>query len=494
MIILPLHYNIKSTLLGIVCFSLFIFFANPYGNTQTMIATGRHSLAICTDSSIRSFGYNGFGQLGNGNINPELSGYPIPGMTEIVYVGGGLVNSYFVKKDGTVWACGRNSSGSIGDGSTINRLRPVQIPGLQNIVAATGGNDFSFYLSATGQVYACGINANGQLGKGTNTLFDSTLAMLTTISNVKQISCGGEHTLFLKNDSTVWACGYNGGRYGNGKTTHSNIPIQVPGLSSIVQVSAGEWYSLFLKSDGTVWVTGENNFGQLGDSTTKNLTTSKRIYSISDVVKIDAGGLHSVFIKSDGSVWACGINSASFAGDNSGQLGDGTTIDRHYPVPVIPAWGANKKVVDAYACREHSLFLIEDGTIWGAGRNIYGQLGNGKISNTNFSTPIQASPLCDVLLPKGPVSDLKNFKHISSIQVFPNPSGGILFIQTDADCNENIQLSIWDEMGKSLLERYVPCNHPQRYAIDLEFLPNGVYWIRARSRSPTIVQKLIISK
>jgi alpha-tubulin suppressor-like RCC1 family protein len=90
------------------------------------------------------------------------------------------------------------------------------------------------------------------------------------MNNVKAISAGNWHSLFLKNDGTVWACGDNSyGQLGDGTTISHNAPIQA--MSNVKAMSAGSaWYSFFLKSDGTLWACGYNYYGQLGDGTSIN--------------------------------------------------------------------------------------------------------------------------------------------------------------------------------------------------------------------------------
>ena len=95
-------------------------------------------------------------------------------------------------------------------------------------------------------------------------------------------------------------------------------------------VAAGQWHSLFLKSDGTMWAMGNNAFGQLGDGTTTERHSPVSVGS--NVVAVAAGAFHSLFLKNNGSVWAMGYNAY-------GQLGDGSIINRSNAVSVA----SNKK-------------------------------------------------------------------------------------------------------------------------------------------------------
>ena len=142
------------------------------------------------------------------------------------------------------------------------------------------------------------------------------------------IAAGGDHSLMLRYDGTVWASGNNGyGQLGDGTTTTRSTPVQVSGLTNITAIAAGWYHSLALRSDGTVWAWGWNGAGQLGDGTTTDRSTPVQVSSLTNITAIAAGAAHSLAIKSDGTVWAWGNNGA-------GQLGDGTTTYRTTPVQV----------------------------------------------------------------------------------------------------------------------------------------------------------------
>ena len=124
----------------------------------------------------------------------------------------------------------------------------------------------------------------GQLGDGSTDNKSTPVKVL--ISDVKAIAAGGNHTVFLKNDKTVWAVGYNDqGQLSNGKSggirwdedTMSIIPAEkevtpVPVmadadnvLTNVKAIAAGDYHTVFLKNDDTVWSVGNNGYGQLGD-------------------------------------------------------------------------------------------------------------------------------------------------------------------------------------------------------------------------------------
>lgn len=301
-------------------------------------------------------------------------------------ISGGDDFSLFVCSDNTVWSCGNGLEGQLGLGSaSCCTSIPTQIPSLSGITAVAAGYSHSLFLKNNGTVWACGGNTYGNLGVGT-TIQQNTPIQISSLSGIAAIAGGYYHSLFLKNDGTVWACGNNAvGELGDGTTTQRNSPVQVNITGTVIAISAGYYHSLFLKSDGTVWVCGYNGNGQLGDGTTTQRNTPVQISSLSGITAIAGGHLHSLFLKSDGTVWACGRN-------NFGQLGDGTTTQRTTPVHItslsgITAIAAGGEVSGVQG--GHSLFLKNDNTVWACGAGGLGQLGDGTATDQN--TPVQVN-------------------------------------------------------------------------------------------------------
>src|SRR5207249_907191 len=122
-------------------------------------------------------------------------------------------------------------------------------------------------------------------------------------TSVTAIAGGGYHTIALKPDGTVWACGLNAsGQMGDGTTQNHVIPGEVSGLLDVVAIAAGRYHSVALRADGTVWAWGSNDSGQLGDGTDANRLVPVPVTGLSSVVAIAGGGYHSVAVVSDGTV------------------------------------------------------------------------------------------------------------------------------------------------------------------------------------------------
>ena len=464
--------KIKSCLIFICIYSFCVLLSIK---AQVIATGGRHSIVLCSDSTIRSWGYNGYGQLGNGNIMEQHSGVPVVNLSQVKQVAGGLFHSIFVKSDGTVWTSGRNNNGPLGDGTNIDKSFAVQVIGLNEVIQAAGGGEHSLFLKNDGTVWACGLNGSGQLGDGTN-VSKNVPVQIMGLSDIVQVAAGAEFSLFLKSDGTVWACGHNGfGQFGNSSNASKNRPVLITGLTEIVHISAGEWHSLFVKKDGSVFSAGRNHYGQLGDGSIIDKNVPVQIIGLSDIIQADAGGIHSVFVKRDGTVWSCGLNSG---GNNDGQLGDGTKVDRSNPVQIINSWGTGK-IIYAVATREHSLFLHEDGSIWACGRNNYGQLGYGSFTSLNSFIPVRSKNICPVV--SNLSNNLKSKKCLMSIDIRNSNSDAIL--KTSFEMND-AQLIFYNYMGQHI--KVIRNLKGYEAGINIDGMDNGIYLLNIMENRKTI--------
>ena len=186
------------------------------------------------------------------------------------------------------------------------------------------------------------------------------------------VAVGGQHSLALKNDGTVWSWGFNdGGQLGDGTATTRYEPRLVSSLTNIVTVSAGASHSIALKSDGTVWTWASNTFGQIGDGTIDTQRrTPVQVTSLANIIAITAGSEYNLALKGDGTVWSWGRNTLN-------QLGDGSSTNRVTPVQVS---GLSLPTIAIAAAGAHSLIVDNTGSMWAFGIEI-------------GSVPIRVSPL-----------------------------------------------------------------------------------------------------
>jgi alpha-tubulin suppressor-like RCC1 family protein len=292
----------------------------------------------------------------------------------------------------TAFTWGANTYGQLGNGdddSSNNKYTPVQVVGVDKqgyltgmAGVSAGGTHILAFNNSPGNVYAWGNNGDGQLGnnseKSTSTpvqvISDKTTTPATLLSGVTAVSAGGRHSLAIANGH-VWAWGSNDdGQLGVATADNQQrTAVQITSLTTEVKkvAAGGGGHSLALMNDKTVKSWGRNTLGQLGvNSTVSPITTPGTVVKgtgdLTNVTDIAAGRSHSLFLLEDGTVWACGYNFV-------GQLGDGFTSNRNYAVQVMGLTGIATQIA---AGMDHSLALI-NGEVWAWGLNNYGQLGNG---------------------------------------------------------------------------------------------------------------------
>jgi alpha-tubulin suppressor-like RCC1 family protein len=370
-----------------------------------LAAGGSHTVAYKTDGTVWAWGLNANGQIGDATITDRSSPVQVSGLIGALAIAGGSAHSVAPKSDGAVWAWGDNSFSAIGDGTSTDRLIPVQSVGITGATAVAAGRYHTLALKSDGTVWAWGVNTYGQLGDGTTSGHTTATQVrgpggVGWLTGVSAIAAGDYFSVaVVAADGSVWAWGRNNnGQLGDNTTTNSPSPVQVKGaggtgwLTGMTTVAAGGDHTVARKTDGTVWAWGDNGYGQLGskgdpfDSLTPvQVLGAGGVGVLSDIVAIAAGSSHTVaLVATGGSVWAWGDNGY-------GQLGDGSTTKSNVPVQVKGAGGVGtlSGISAIGAGNDHT--LASDGTVWGWGRNNYGQLGDG--TTTNSSTPVQVPSL-----------------------------------------------------------------------------------------------------
>lgn len=172
---------------------------------------------------------------------------------------------------------------------------------------------------------------------------------------------------------SLWATGdnYVGQLSMGGLTYYVRTPQVVAG--KVTAVSAGSTHSMFIKSDNTLWASGFNASGQLGDGT--NINRSYAVLVAKDVASVACGAQHSLYIKNDGTLWGTGSNEY-------GELGLGSTKT------ITIAEKISNDVIAVSAGARFSLFLKKDGSLWGMGSNSDYQLTGKNPDSNKRLTPI----------------------------------------------------------------------------------------------------------
>jgi MYXO-CTERM domain-containing protein len=367
--------------------------------TGLLSASYYHAAAVKMDGSVWTWGWNEYGQLGDGTLMDRPLPTRVHNIDDVIQVATGGAFTLALKADGTVWGWGDSYYGQLGELGT-QETTPIQIQGLTNVVQVAGGAQFAAALKADGTVWTWGNNWKGELGDGTNT-DRATPAPIPGLGGVVSISVAlGVHGVALKADGSLWSWGSNEfGQLGDGTSTPNPVTGAVKVLVDQVAVaSANRLNSVVLRKDGTVWTWGRTDDGQMCDGVVPTVNgtfqpTPQQVMGVSNVVTVSSGQNYFLMLKSDGTVWGCG---------ESGYGECGTTNYYQLTPNQIPTL---TNIVAINAASQYGLAIRADGTAWGWAGNSHGVLGSGQtpyyiatpvqVANFDFDSSCGGIPVCD---------------------------------------------------------------------------------------------------
>lgn len=235
--------------------------------------SGRSCAAIKIDGSLFTWGYNASGQLGAGSTTNRSSPVSITTISNWLHVACGSDHMLAVTGSGQMYTWGLNSSGQLGTGGTSNRSSPGTIAGNTfDWIKVSAGGASSAAIKNDGSLWTWGGNTLGKLGDNSTAAKSSPVSVSGGGSTWEKVSMGsGSHCVAVKVDGTLWTWGSNSlGQLGNGATTASrSSPGTVSGGGTDWKdVSAGGDHSVAVKVNGTLWSWGGNAAGQLGNGAT----------------------------------------------------------------------------------------------------------------------------------------------------------------------------------------------------------------------------------
>ncbi len=353
------------------------------------------------DGTVWSAGTNIYGALGREVSSPTRGFGRIEGVPTAAQVAVSLTEGAVVTTAGRLWTFGENGFGQDGRPPDPARFRelPTEVPGLTGVADVALGAIHAVARKDDGTVWTFGDNTWGQLGRADGAtggdanagLPHPTPTVVAGIGDAVAVAAGNaSHTVVLRADGTVWTFGFNrSGQLGvatnAGTAAAIPTPVQVPGLTDVVAIDAGYETTVALRADGTVWTWGSNAFGALGRPVGTgepfDLTpfpVPAPVPGLPPIAAISTGAFHTVAVDRTGGLWAFGSNEG-------GQLGESPEVPRRWQAAVVPGVGA---IRTAEAGGGNTLFVRDDGTLWGVGNGSNGDFGDASLDSGNGLRPV----------------------------------------------------------------------------------------------------------
>ena len=268
---------------------------------------GYHTLAIKSDGTVWAWGYNKSGELGNNDPSHANKCYPVQvqGLDKpAIAVTDGYDFSVALMSDGTLRSWGDNNTGQLGNNGTASSDSAVTVYGLTNVIQVSCGWSHVLAVRADSTVWAWGGNATGQLGNGSYAS-SNVPQQVAGLSSIVDVSGGDGSSLALKSDGTIWKWGASdtGHTQGGPNPTDRLTPVkdtEPPGMTNVVVARARDYHNVALTADGKVWAWGFNANGQCGDGTGNNVKSVPVLVQfpwVSRVIQGSKGAMNGFSLK-----------------------------------------------------------------------------------------------------------------------------------------------------------------------------------------------------
>lgn len=400
--------------------------------TATAVTAGNnHSCALLGDGTGRCWGLDANGQLGDnstGATGTQLRTSPVSvsGLSGATALAAGGFHTCAIVGAGTVKCWGDDGMGQLGDGTPGDRsLVPATVAGITTAIAITAGEFHTCALLADGAIKCWGHNGFGQLGDGTMTDRSTPVAVAglpaSSDDPVRALTSGYGHTCALLEDDDGTARCWGDNAYGQlghetpltadpddfGAMEPSTVPLEVQydsdpspffqnlqTLEGVTTLSAGQFHACARMTDGTARCWGQNGRGQLGtdpNPLADGLQDSSSAVPVSGLgasSAVTAGGFHTCAVVGTGmSCW--GYNFY-------GQLGS-FAAESLVPVQVTAVTGATAVTAGTgFACALIDGASPAQPVCWGS--NADGRLGAGLgVPNTTIRTPVSGIATADAI-------------------------------------------------------------------------------------------------
>ena len=389
------------------------------GEAVSLAAGWGHTCVLAAEGGVKCWGDDSSGQLGN-NANAISSNSPVAvfgltrGVAAVTAKGG---HACALLDDGSVQCWGDNTYGQLGDGTAVNRMTPVPVTGLDGVQAVAAGWNHTCAIIAGQKMMCWGWNYFGQLGDRSMTTQVKPVSVTYLPGPAAAMGLGWRHSCAVIDPGLVMCWGAN--EYGQGwdgwlvepggpSATHtvtpdnekSPAPSNTPALPQVsdfpyLPLDSGGNHNCVLTPQGGVKCWGENHDGQLGIGNKWSQGIPGDVAGLAgEAAGIAVGGNHSCALMRDGAVMCWGANF-------SGEIGDGTHVDRITPVAVL---GLPAGATAVAAGGGHTCAVVPAGVYcWGANNN--NQLGIGDFGYIFVRYPVPVDGLPSEIRTLSTISD-----------------------------------------------------------------------------------------
>ncbi|MEM9488462.1 MAG: DNRLRE domain-containing protein, partial [Myxococcota bacterium] len=295
-------------------------------------------------------------------------------------------------EDRSLWCWGRNSHGQLGAGFTSFReYVPRRVAALYDTNEVIGGAGHTCARQIGGTSHCWGRNSRGEIGDGTRTHRSTPTAVSALGSDTARIAAYDEHSCAIKTNGELYCWGRNtDGQVGDGTTTHRETPVLVSGLGQVGDRTLGSHTrtTCVISVDGDLSCWGHNKYGQVGDGTTADRHTPAAVdqdssgAAFDQVTDVCSGIDHTCARRSDGTVYCWGR-------DSDHQLGNDAHASTSAHTRPVPVAFPGAVMPSGLSCGDrHTCAIRDDGTLWCWGDNDRGQLGTGTTSTITSPTQV----------------------------------------------------------------------------------------------------------
>lgn len=282
------------------------------------------------------------------------------------------INSCGITTHATLYCWGSNDHGELGIDEPMDRVPDPVLIDTDLFFLQVVGSDHICALTPDGTAYCWGDSANGERGtREFGDRFQATPEAVRTSRRFTQLTTGGGHTCGLAMDGTALCWGKNSnGQLGDGTSSRRAVPIEVDTDLSFSHISAGAAYTgdhtCAIATDGSAHCWGANFYGELGEGSTENRHSPVAVEGGLNFEEIGAGGSHTCGLTTAGAAYCWGLNTV-------GQLGDASSQESRTPIEVA----GGHTFVQLQVGENHACGLTAAGAAYCWGLNRQGQLGDG---------------------------------------------------------------------------------------------------------------------